>query len=134
MNTAWAWPTAGDKDKDTSIIVTQKFGDQVSVTVGKFNMLDQAYKTPIRGGGGYDEFMNIAPTAPVTGIIPPYLLGGNLTIKTEPVAKPSRPKPSELVVQASADNRDPGVETLVKDRIGRKGLRPRRYPSSVGGV
>jgi len=84
VNTAWAWPTAGDKDKDTSIIVTQKFGDQVSVTVGKFNMLDQAYKTPIRGGGGYDEFMNIAPTAPVTGIIPPYLLGGNLTIKTEP--------------------------------------------------
>lgn len=47
-------------------------------------MLDQASKTPIRGGGGYDNFMNIAPTAPITGIIPAYILGGNVQIKTDP--------------------------------------------------
>jgi porin len=84
VNTALAWPTAGGYNTDTSIIVTQNIGERVSLTFGKFNMLDQAYKTPIRGGGGYDEFMNITPTAPVTGLIPAYLIGANLTIKTEP--------------------------------------------------
>jgi porin len=84
VNTAWAWPTAADFTTDASLIVTQKFTDNLSVTVGKFNMLDQATKTPIHGGGGYVNFMNIMPTAPVTGIIPPYLYGANLSTKTAP--------------------------------------------------
>ena len=28
--------------------------------------------------------MNIVPTAPITGIIPAYILGGNVQIKTDP--------------------------------------------------
>lgn len=84
VNTAWAWPTAGGYTTDVSFIVTQKFSDMVSVTLGKFNMLDQAYKSPLNGGGGYVNFMNIMPTAPVTGIIPAYLYGANLTLKTNP--------------------------------------------------
>ena len=36
----------------------------------------------------------------------------------------SRPIPIELVVQAGADNGDPGVETLVEDRVGRIGGDP----------
>ncbi|SFK37868.1 carbohydrate porin [Methylocapsa palsarum] len=79
-----AWPTVGGYNTDTSLIIMQKFCESVTFTFGKFNMLDQAAKTPIRGGGGYDEFMNITPTAPVTGIIPAYIVGANLTVRTDP--------------------------------------------------
>jgi porin len=83
-NTVLAFPRTGGFEHDTSIIVTQIFSPQASVTAGKFNMLDVLAKTPILGGGGVDTFMHIGFAAPVTGITPPYLLGANLTVKTEP--------------------------------------------------
>ena len=69
---------------DTSIIVTQAFSEQLSVSVGKFNMLDAASKTPLMGGGGLDTFMNTALAAPISGVTPPYIVGAIGTLKTEP--------------------------------------------------
>ncbi|OCP34877.1 carbohydrate porin [Ensifer sp. LC163] len=48
-------------------------------------MLDVIAKTPLMGGGGIDTFQNLAIAAPITGLTPPYLLGANLTVKTDPV-------------------------------------------------
>lgn len=84
VNTALAFPDFGGHDHDTSIVVTQYFSEQVSLSAGKFNMQDVLAKTPLIGGGGLDTFMNTGLALPVTGITPPYVLGATLTIKTAP--------------------------------------------------
>lgn len=85
VNTAMGLPRLGGRDQDFSLVVTQAFNERVSVSFGKFNMLDVLAKTPLLGGGGIDGFQNIAFAAPITGVTPPYLVGANLTIKTDPV-------------------------------------------------
>ncbi len=84
VNTALAFPTLGGTTTDLSLIVTQKFGDAVSVSFGKFNMLDVAARTPLIGGGGETTFWNIALAAPVSGVTPPYIIGGIATFSTAP--------------------------------------------------
>jgi porin len=80
-----------------SLIVTQQLGEQLSVSVGKFNTMTLASQTPLIGGGGLDTFMNRAFALPSTGIgvaspgtvadrlivSPPYILGGIATLKTQ---------------------------------------------------
>ena len=85
VNTALAFPRLGGYDTDTSFLVTQNFGEQVSVTAGKFNMLDAAAKTPLVGGGGINTFEHIAFAAPVSGVTPPYIVGASVAVTTEPV-------------------------------------------------
>jgi porin len=85
-NTALALPTLGGNDEDLSIVVTQAFSESTTLSVGKFNMLDAASKTPLLGGGGLTTFMNIALAAPVCGVTPPYIVGGILSHKTEPAS------------------------------------------------
>ena len=82
VNTAMAFPSLGGDNQNTSLNVTQNFGDMFSVSFGKFNMLDLASRTPILGGGGLDTFMNMALAAPISGVTPPYLFGGMASIKT----------------------------------------------------
>ena len=84
VNSGLKFPDFGGFDHDTSITVTQVFNERVSLSAGKFNMLDVLSKTPLLGGGGLDTFMNVGLALPVTGITPPYVLGANLTIKTDP--------------------------------------------------
>ncbi len=85
VNTALAFPKLGGYDTDTSFLVTQNLGEQVSVTAGKFNMLDAAAKTPLVGGGGINTFEHIAFAAPVSGVTPPYIVGASVAVTTEPV-------------------------------------------------
>ena len=80
-----------------SLVVTQALSKQLSVSVGKFNMMTLASQTPLIGGGGLETFMNRAFALPSTGIgvgspgtindrlviSPPYLLGGIATLKTD---------------------------------------------------
>lgn len=61
--TALGFSRLGGYERATSIILTQAFSEQVSVSVGKFNMLDAASKTPLMGGGGLVTFMNTALAA-----------------------------------------------------------------------
>ena len=84
VNTALAFPTLGGTATDLSLTLAQKFGDAVSVTLGKFNMLDAAARTPLMGGGGETTFWNIGLAAPVSGVTPPYILGGIATINMAP--------------------------------------------------
>ena len=62
--TALALPLLGGTPTDLSLTATQSFGSNVSVTAGKFNMLDAAARTPIMGGGGETTFWNTAFAAP----------------------------------------------------------------------
>jgi porin len=84
VNTALGFPTVGGTNTDLSLIVTQTFGDIASISLGKFNMLDVAARTPLMGGGGETTFWNIGLAAPVSGVTPPYIVGGTATIKTAP--------------------------------------------------
>jgi len=84
VNTALAFPQLGGTNTDLSLIVTQKFGDVVTISLGKFNMLDVAARTPLMGGGGETTFWNIGFAAPVSGVTPPYIVGGIATVKATP--------------------------------------------------
>ena len=84
LNTALAFPRLGGSNFNTSLTVTQVFPQGLSVSLGKFNMLDAASKTPLMGGGGLDTFMHLGLAAPISGVTPPYILGGIATLKTTP--------------------------------------------------
>jgi len=83
-NTAMAFPRVGGDDYNTSIVLSQAFDHGISVSLGKFNMLDAASRTPLLGGGGLDTFMHTGLAAPVSGVTPPYVIGSLLTLRTEP--------------------------------------------------
>lgn len=70
----------------TSVFFAQKLGDSVSVMAGKLNAVDIAAGTPFMGGAGIDAFENVAFVAPPSGILPPYIFGGILNIRTKPAA------------------------------------------------
>lgn len=84
-NTMLAFPTLGGSDTEVSIVASQSIGDRGNVSVGKFNLLDIAARTPLMGGGGLDTFMNVGIAAPISGVTPPYLLGAIGTYKTDPL-------------------------------------------------
>ena len=84
VNTALGFPKLGGTTTDLSLIVSQKIGDAVTISLGKFNMLDVAARTPLMGGGGETTFWNIGFAAPVSGVTPPYIVGGIATVKTAP--------------------------------------------------
>ncbi|MGB9432223.1 MAG: carbohydrate porin [Candidatus Acidiferrum sp.] len=83
-NTALAFPQDAGTGGDFSLNFTQKFGDRISLSVGKFDMINAPSRTPILGGGGLDTFWNIAFAAPPSGVLPPYVTGGTLSISTRP--------------------------------------------------
>lgn len=79
VNTALAFPQLGGSDEELSLTLTQQFNEQTMLTLGKFNMLDAAARTPLLGGGGLDTFMNLGLAAPISGVTPAYILGGLLS-------------------------------------------------------
>ena len=97
VNAAQAFIEIDGYHSALSMTLTQEFSEQVSVTIGKFNMLTLASQTPLVGGGGIETFMNRAFALPSTGIgvsspesvadrlivAPPYLLGGVGALKTK---------------------------------------------------
>lgn len=133
VNTALTLPTAGGSDGDLSILVTQAFDTTKSVTLGKFNMLDAVSKTPLVGGGGIGTFMNLAMAAPLTGITPPYVLGGMFTLKTNPatfalfVYDPRNAQDSDVLHDPFSDGVTTSLSTTVPVKVaglsGYQGLR-----------
>ena len=83
-NASLAFP--GPSDGDVGIEITQKFSDVIALRFGKLNMVDAAKATPIKGGGGIDTFMNTALAVPPTGLVPPEIFGGILSVNTKPVS------------------------------------------------
>jgi hypothetical protein len=108
------------------LTLTQKFGSNVSITLGKFNMLDAATKTPIMGGGGETTFWNTAFAAPISGVTPPYIIGGLLALKTEPAT-------FSLLLRSAERPGSPRHRTSVRGRRDVKlvGLAMGAYPDSA---
>ena len=100
VNTAQAYLRAGGYHSALSITGTQNLTDNISVTVGKFNLMTLASRTPLIGGGGLNTFMNRAFALPSTGVSytsetggagdrvvlsSPYSLGGMAEYKKGPL-------------------------------------------------
>jgi porin len=83
-NTALAFPQDTGTGGDLSLNVTQRIGEKISFSIGKFDMVNAPSRTPILGGGGLDTFWNIAFAAPPSGVLPPYVTGGNVILSTKP--------------------------------------------------
>ena len=88
------WPThtggvlplsAADEIVASSLYLTQKFGDRVSVMLGKINVVDLLASDPFFGGWGNTRFMNVAFVAPPSGVLPPVIYGAIASLKTAPV-------------------------------------------------
>jgi porin len=86
INTAMGFPRLGGDDTNLSLVATQAFGEDVSLSVGKFNMLDAIARTPLIGGGGTETFQNTGLAAPISGVTPPYIVGVLLGAKIAPVS------------------------------------------------
>ncbi|MEI9419711.1 carbohydrate porin [Mesorhizobium sp. Cs1299R1N1] len=124
VNMALALPRQGGYDTDTSIVFTQKFNDKVSLSVGKFNMLDAASRTPLIGGGGLTTFMNMGLAAPISGVTPPYIIGGSLSVQTAPanftllVYDPRSAQDSDVLRHPFADGVTTSLSATVPLTIG----------------
>lgn len=68
VNTAQAYLRAGGYHSALSITGTQHINDALSLTIGKFNLMTLASRTPLIGGGGLNTFMNRAFALPSTGV------------------------------------------------------------------
>ncbi len=85
-NTALIFPGMEGSDAFdlSSVYFTQHFSKSVTVLAGKINMMDLAATKPFMGGAGIDSFWNLTFAAPPTGLVPPYLLGALMSVRTEP--------------------------------------------------
>jgi porin len=68
----------------SSVYLMQHFSKSVTLLAGKINMMDLAATKPFMGGAGIDSFWNLTFAAPPTGLVPPYLFGALLSVRTEP--------------------------------------------------
>ena len=125
VNTAMAFAD----DFETSFTVSQQFGERVSLSVGKFNMVDAASRTPLLGGGGLDTFMNTALAAPISGVTPPYILGSSLSLRTDTatfgffIYDPRNAEDSEVLEKPFDDGVTFSLSTSVPIEIaGRRGF------------
>ncbi len=85
-NTALIFPGMEGSDAFdlSSVYFTQHFSKSVSLLLGKINMMDLAAVKPFMGGAGIDSFWNLTFVAPPTGVVPPYLFGALMSVRTEP--------------------------------------------------
>jgi porin len=85
VNTALLFPGIEGPDSFdlSSVYLGQTFGDSVSLLFGKINMIDLAADNPFMGGAGIDSFWNLTFASPPTGLVPPYLFGALLSVRTK---------------------------------------------------
>jgi porin len=86
VNTALLFPgmEGSDAFDMSSIYFMQHFSKSVTVLFGKINMMDIAAVKPFMGGAGIDSFWNLTFAAPPSGLVPPYLFGALMSVRTEP--------------------------------------------------
>jgi porin len=85
INTALYLPgeDGADYSDISSFFFTQQFSKNVSLTFGKMNMIDLAAPKPYMGDSGIKGFWNLTFVAPPSSVVPPYLFGAILGVKTE---------------------------------------------------
>jgi porin len=86
INTALYLPgnDGADYSDISSFFFTQQFGKNVSLMLGKINMIDAAAPKPYMGDSGIKGFWNLTFVAPPSSVVPPYLFGAIVSVKTEP--------------------------------------------------
>ena len=60
------------------------FGESTTGRGGTLLPVNTALLFPGLGGAGIDAFQNVAFAAPPSGIVPPYIFGGILSVRTKP--------------------------------------------------
>ena len=124
VNATMGFPRLGGNNAETSIVVTQTLNDRLSVSAGKFNMLDAASRTPLLGGGGINTFSHLGLAGPITGITPPYLLGVMGTLRTERVIAtamiydPRNAQDSEVIESPFTDGVTVSLSTIFPVSMG----------------
>jgi len=85
VNTGTALPL-GDSGNlvASSLYLAQRFGD-VSLLIGKINVLDLLARDLFFGGWGTQRFMNLSFVAPPSGVLPPTIFGAITNIRLDPV-------------------------------------------------
>lgn len=85
VNTALEFPGMGGGEAFdlSSVYLEQRFGDSVSLILGKINVIDLGAGRAFAGGAGIDSFWNLALAAPPTGILPPTILGLVLGVRAD---------------------------------------------------
>jgi len=87
LNSGLALPLGGtERLVASSLYLTQKFGADALLMVGKINAVDLLASDPFFGGWGRDRFQNIAFVAPPSGVVPPTIMGAVLSLKQDPFA------------------------------------------------
>jgi porin len=69
----------------TSLYLSQRFGDQASLLIGKINVLDLLENDLFFGGWGIHRFMNAVYAAPPSGLVPPVMFGAIANVRLDPV-------------------------------------------------
>lgn len=70
----------------TSIYLAQSLGPRTTALLGKINTVDLLAADPVLGGWGTKRFQNLAFAAPLSGVVPPAIMGAVLIHRSEPVA------------------------------------------------
>lgn len=111
-NLALFFPGANDTLADLSLYVSQQFGEKVTVMLGKINIVD-LYDAgrEFSGGRGIEQFMHVQFTAPVSGITPPMIFGGILSVRTKPA------KFTLMVYDPANQTRQTGFEDPFHDGV-----------------
>lgn len=68
----------------SSLYLSQRLGD-VSLLIGKINVLDLLARALFFGGWGTQRFMNLSFVAPPSGLLPPTIFGAITNIRLDPV-------------------------------------------------
>lgn len=68
----------------TNISLIQSLGSRSSLIIGKINLLDLLANDPFFGGAGVSRFLNLAFSAPPSGLAPPVTIGGILSVQSTP--------------------------------------------------
>jgi porin len=126
VNTALTFPQDGGSGGDLSLTFTQRFSPEFAVTVGKFNMVDFASRTPLLGGGGINTFWNACLASPITGLVPPYLTGVSFDVST------SLAQISLMVYDPRGATQTSGLDNWGSDGV--SGRLSAMFPIKVGGL
>lgn len=84
-NLALLFPGTNGAFTDLALYLTQQIGSNVTLMFGKINTVD-LYDAgrEFSGGRGVEQFQHVQFVAPISGITPPMILGGIISVKTEP--------------------------------------------------
>lgn len=84
-NTAISFPgiQGADSFDMSSFYFVYKLSKDNSILFGKINAIDLATSSRFSGGAGIDGFWNMNFSAPISGIMPPYIFGSIATLHSE---------------------------------------------------